>query len=70
MRPIDRTPLERTYAGKWIALKSDRRTVIASGTSVRSALAAARRKGVDRPLITRLPMEPRAFVGGYRASRQ
>src|SRR5207302_642492 len=65
MRPLDRTQLARTHRGKWIALKADRKTVIATGKNVSQALAAARKNGVEQPIITRLPLHPTGFVGGH-----
>lgn len=66
MRMIDRTPLAKKYKGKWVAMKSDRKTVVGSGNSVQSALRSAEQKGYKKPLITRLPLSPKHFVGYNR----
>jgi hypothetical protein len=66
MRIINRTALAKKHRGKWLALKSDRRSVIATGTTPTQVWEAARRKGVRKPVITRMPNEVRSFVGGYR----
>ena len=42
------------YSGKWIALKADR-GVIASGNSVKEVMDIANRKGVEDPLVTKVP---------------
>jgi hypothetical protein len=63
MRFLDRTRLAEQYRGQWLALKKDRRTVVASGKTARSVLEAARKKGHDAPVITRMPQVPRNFVG-------
>jgi hypothetical protein len=66
MRIINRTALAKKHGGKWLALKSDRRSVVATGITATQAWEAARRKGVRKPIITRMPREVRSFVGGYR----
>jgi len=68
MRPLDRTRMAQQYRGKWLALKADRKTVIASGNSVQEALAAAKKKGCCHPLITRMPQTIRGFVGLQHAA--
>jgi hypothetical protein len=68
MQPLDRTAMAKKHAGKWVALKQDRQTVIASGTSVKEALSGARRKGVDHPVLTRMPRVIRHFVGTHGLS--
>jgi hypothetical protein len=66
MRALNRTSLAKKYPGKWLAFKSDRKTVVGTGNSVTQALKAARRSGVDRPIVTRMPRCIRGFVGGCR----
>jgi hypothetical protein len=63
MRPLDRTRMARTYPGKWVALKTDRKTVVGSGSTAKGALEVARKKGYESPIITRMPQEVRRFVG-------
>jgi hypothetical protein len=66
MRPLDRTSLAKKYRGKWIALRADRKTVVGSGGTVQQALDGARKKGVTDPVITRMPSDPRSFIGSHR----
>ncbi len=54
------------HSGQWVALKTDRRTVVGTGRSVDQALRSARKNGVEHPVITRMPKQIRSFVGGYR----
>ncbi len=68
MRSIDRSKLAKAHRGKWVALKSDRKTVVGSGSSVRGALQAAKKKGYEQPIITRIPKELRHFVGFHQAA--
>jgi hypothetical protein len=65
MHVLDRTSLAKTYAGRWLALKADRQTVVATGNSAEEALRAARVLGEESPLITRLPRHPQPFIGGH-----
>ncbi|PIR52322.1 hypothetical protein COU77_00935 [Candidatus Peregrinibacteria bacterium CG10_big_fil_rev_8_21_14_0_10_49_16] len=62
MPSINRTEQAKKYKGKWVALKVDRKTVVASGTSAKSVQRAAERKGCKKPVITRFPKTPRHFV--------
>jgi Family of unknown function (DUF5678) len=55
--------MARKYPGKWVALKTDRKTVVGSGRTAKGALEVARKKGYDSPIITRMPQEIRRFVG-------
>jgi Family of unknown function (DUF5678) len=63
MRAINRNAIAKAYRGKWIALKSDRRTIVASGSSVQAVLEAAKRKGTRDPIVTRMPQSPARFIG-------
>ena len=63
MQPINRTSAQKKYRGKWIAFKSDRITVIASGSSAAQVASAAKEKGCKQPIVTRMPRALRAFVG-------
>jgi hypothetical protein len=67
MNAVNRTRIAKKHAGKWVALKADRKTVIASGKSLKGALDAAKKKGHDQPILTRLPRTVRSFVGFFRA---
>jgi hypothetical protein len=63
MRAINRTTIVKAYKGKWIALKDDQRSVVASGRSVKAVLEEARKKGHRNPIITRVPRLPIRFIG-------
>lgn len=65
MRAINQKHLVKQHRGKWIALKSDRRTVVASGKSVKSVLSAAQKKGCKKPIVTRVPRKPAHFIGQF-----
>jgi hypothetical protein len=61
--PVDWTELYRDYAGKWVALKDDEETVIASGETLEEAQERATEKGAEDPIFTRVPEESLPFVG-------
>jgi hypothetical protein len=41
----------KKYAGKWVALKDDQKTVIAFALSAKEALRKAQKKGVQSPFL-------------------
>jgi hypothetical protein len=65
MNALNRTTMAKKYSGTWVALKADRKTVIASGSTLKSALNAAKAKGYDQPVLTRMPRNLRSFVGAW-----
>ena len=66
MSSLNRTKMAVKYKGKWVALKGDRKTVIASGSDVESVSQKAAKKGYKKPIITRMPKTIRNFVGFQR----
>lgn len=52
---IDWTNLVEKYKGKWIALESDEKTVVGSGTTLSEAIQQAKSKGVKEPVVTKVP---------------
>lgn len=68
MRALNRTPMAMKYAGQWVALKSDRKTVVASGRTLKQALKTAHEKGCAEPVLTKMPATVRSFVGFNRAA--
>ena len=63
---IDWTNLFRQYKGKWVALKDDERTVIASGSTARSAINGAKKKGYSHPILFKVPTRLMPYVGILR----
>ena len=51
------------YAGQWVALEGSR--LIAHGDQLASVRTAARASGIERPLLTHLPMEGELPFGGW-----
>jgi hypothetical protein len=52
---IDLSKLLAPYVGMWVALSSDEKRVVGSGTSIDIALEQARKSGEERPIIVRSP---------------
>lgn len=59
----DWTNICQKYAGKWVAMKPDHKTVAASGSTLADAQANAKQKGCSETYLTRLPRTPKNFVG-------
>jgi hypothetical protein len=60
---IDWTKIYKKYKGLWVALKSDEKTVIASGKTFKEAADRAKEKGYKQPILTQMPEELTTFVG-------
>jgi hypothetical protein len=61
---IDWTSLYETYKGKWVALKDDEVTVIASGSKLRDVLSDAKKNGYEHPIVTKVPKKDVVYIGG------
>lgn len=62
---INWTTIYKKYRGQWVALKSDEKTVVASGCNVRTVMAKAQKKGYERPILMRVPTEIVPYVGSF-----
>lgn len=60
---LDWTRLFNRYKGKWVALADDETTVLAAAPTAKEALAAGRLKGIDMPLLYRVPDSLDVFAG-------
>jgi hypothetical protein len=60
------TPIMKKYAGKWVALKDDLKTVVASASTAKQALKNAQQKGVAQPFLNFIPRILTAFAGKSR----
>ena len=61
--PIDWTKIYKKYKGRWVALKDDHKTVVASGKTPEEVLKLASKKGFIDPFLTRVPEKVLPFVG-------
>ena len=65
MAAIDWTPIFKKYKGKWVALKDDEETVVGMGDTVEMALEDAKKKGYEKPILFRVPIEVIPYVGSF-----
>lgn len=67
MKAIDMTKIygNSTYKGKWVALKDyeTRPQVVAYAKNLKGAMAKAKAKGYDMPLMMQIPKKILSFVG-------
>lgn len=54
----------KKYAGLWVAMKDDEKTVVGSGKTLKEALKKAEEKGFENPLLNYVPKKLVTFVGG------
>jgi hypothetical protein len=59
----DWTKLYKKYKGLWVALADDEVTVLGVGKTVKEAVAQAKNKSTQTPILTRIPKTLDAFVG-------
>ena len=55
---------ESQYRGEWIALDPDSYEVVSHHETLKQAIAQAKRKGIERPLMYSVPKSDGYFVGG------
>ena len=60
---IDWTNIYKKYKGLWVALKSDEKTVLASGKTAKIAWDKARKNGYLKPILTKMPSSLTSYVG-------
>lgn len=57
----DWTKLYKKYKGLWVALADDEVTVLGVGKTVKEAVAQAKNKSTQTPILTRIPKTLDAF---------
>ena len=60
---IDWTKIYKKYKGRWVALKEDEKTVVASGRSAKEAWDKAQKIGYKKPILTKMPPKLLPYVG-------
>lgn len=60
---IDWTDISKKYKGLWVGLKSDEKTVIASGKTVKEVIQKSESKGYKNPLLFRVPAKVIPYIG-------
>jgi len=59
----DWTNIYKKYKGQWVALKKDEETVIVSRKTLKQTITAAKEKGYNEPIMTRMPEKLVPYVG-------
>ena len=62
---IDWTDIYKKYKGLWVALKDDKKTVVASGKTVKQVMDRAQEKGYALPILFRVPTKVIPYVGSF-----
>ncbi len=57
-------PVTEEYSGKWIAWNEEQTRIVASGETFDEAEEAAKKAGVKRPVMEKVPPLEGGFVGG------
>jgi hypothetical protein len=62
---IDWTKICKKYHGLWVALKDDKKTVIAADKTVKGVMEKAQKKGFKEPILFRVPTKIMPYVGSF-----
>lgn len=62
---IDWTHLYKKYAGYWVALAQDEKTVVAYSKDAKEAYIKATKKGLEVPIMFNVPEEQQSYVGRF-----
>ena len=55
--------LTKKYKGLWVALKGDEKTIVASGKDAKKVYKEAKDKGIDVPILYKVPSISAPYVG-------
>lgn len=62
---IDWTKICKKYKGLWVGLKSDEKTVVASGRTVMEVVEKSKKRGYRYPILFRVPTKIIPYVGRF-----
>lgn len=62
---IDLTKIYKEYRGFWVALKDNGKIVVAVARTAKAVLRKAKKKGVDQPILFKLPDKVVPYVGSF-----
>lgn len=60
---INWLPIYKKYKGRWIALKSDEKTVVASGIKAKDVYKKAIESGLKDPILSYVPIKVIPMAG-------
>ena len=58
----DLSKILESYSDEWVGLSEDEKRVVSSGKTVKDVLRRAKEKGVESPIVTKVPEEYGNFV--------
>lgn len=61
---IDFTKIIEKYKGQWVALTENEKKVVSSGKSAKETLEKAKKKGLENPILFKVPISVLPYVGG------
>jgi len=64
IKVLDFTKIVKKYKGKWIALTEDEKRVVSFGKSIKETLEKAKKKGLENPILFKVPISVLPYVGG------
>lgn len=62
-KSINWIEISKKYKGRWIALDKDETRVVSASTEAKTAYKTAQDKGVETPILFRVPEEAVNYVG-------
>ena len=66
--PIDPDDPTVRFAGRWVARDDGRKTVLAHSETLAELIQITSEKGIENPLLERLPRCDAYLVGGHRVT--
>ncbi len=63
MKPINWSSIFKKYRGLWVALAQDEKTVLAAAKTAKDAFNKAKKKGYQKPILTKMPQRLINYVG-------
>ncbi len=64
IQALDFTKIAKEYKGKWVALTEDEKKVVSFGKSAKDVLEKAKKRGIESPILFRVPISVLPYVGG------
>jgi len=60
---IDWTNICKKYKGLWVGFKSDEKTVVASGKTIKEVIRKSETKGYTDPILFKVPTKIMPYIG-------
>lgn len=62
VKAYDLSKTLKKYSSEWVALEPNTSKVISSGKSPKTALSEAKKKGIEHPVLTRVPKNYGTYI--------